>query len=121
MPPVRSKSQKSVLLWLDENFLSEIDRAFPLLGYSDRSTFIREAVYEALEEHGIKLPAAFKAAPSRAGKGGRKKITNHGILVEGNVQTVTQHLSTLPSAVSPRRVAKTAKAGKKPRNLRTKK
>lgn len=120
MQPVRSKSQKSVLLWVDENFLSEIDRAFPQLGYSDRSTFIREAVYEALEEHGIKLPAAFKAAPSRAGKGGRKKTTSIGIQVNGHGNTVTQHLSTSPSAVPPRRGAKAAKAGK-PRNPRTKK
>ncbi len=105
---------------MDEEFLDEIDKGFPKLGYSDRSTFIREAVYKALEEQGIKLPALLKAAPSRSGKGGRKKITNVGIVVEGHGNTVTQHLSTSPSAVPPRRGAKTAKAGK-PRNHRAKK
>lgn len=120
MPGIRSKGQKGVLLMMDEEFLDEIDKGFPQLGYSDRSTFIREAVYKALEEQGIKLPAILKAAPSRKGKGGRKKNTNLGIQVNGHGNTVTQHLSTSPSAVPPRRGAKAAKAGK-PRNPRTKK
>ena len=82
MPNVRSKDQRGVLVMLDEKFRDEIDAAFPRLGFTDRSTFIRDAVYKRLQEMNIHLPASLKAAPSRAGKGGRPRkkveITQHG-------------------------------------------
>ena len=57
---------------VDERFLEEIDAAYPKLGYSDRASFIREAVYQRMKEGGYKLPLEYKAAPSRKGKGGRQ-------------------------------------------------
>jgi hypothetical protein len=60
---------------MDERFVDEIDAAYPTLGYSDRASFIRDAVIKELAKNGIVLPAAYKAAPPRVGsaKGGRPK------------------------------------------------
>ena len=67
--------QKSVLLMMDEAFLAEIDAAYPTLGYSDRASFIRDAVLKHMAKHGYKLPESYKAAPPRTGasRGGRPK------------------------------------------------
>lgn len=67
--------QKGVILMMDERFIAEIDDAYPRLGYSDRSTFIRDAVLKEMANHGYKLPLAYKAAPPRVGKskGGRPR------------------------------------------------
>ena len=62
--------QKQVLLKMDEDFLAEIDAAFPELGFSDRASFIRSAVFDELRRGGYKVKEQLKAAPSRAGKGG---------------------------------------------------
>jgi hypothetical protein len=61
---------------VDERFLEEIDAAYPKLGYSDRASFIRDAVYQLMKEGGYKLPLEYKAAPSRKGKGGRRAQRN---------------------------------------------
>lgn len=80
---------------MDEKFRDEIDAAFPKLGFSDRSTFIRDAVYKRLEEMNIRVSASLKAAPSRAGKGGRpKKVT---INQTGN-KVAIGHIENLSSA-----------------------
>lgn len=65
-----ASEQKSVLIKISEDFLSEIDAALPRLGYSDRSSFIRAAVHRELERQGVELPLEMIAAPSRKGKGG---------------------------------------------------
>jgi alpha-D-ribose 1-methylphosphonate 5-phosphate C-P lyase len=65
--------QKAVLVMMDEDFLAEIDAAYPTLGYGDRATFVRDAILKLMAIHGYKLPASYKAAPPRAGKGGRPK------------------------------------------------
>lgn len=56
---------------MNEDFRAEIDAALPRVGYSDRSAFIRQAVYKSLQELGIEIPAHLMAAPSRKNKGGR--------------------------------------------------
>lgn len=72
--------QKGVLLMMDENFLAEIDAAYPGLGFGDRATFIRDAVLKELARRGIELPASYKSGPPRSGKGGRpKKIPLHAV------------------------------------------
>jgi len=76
MPNKRAKGQKGVLVNMRETFLDEIDRSLPEAGYSDRSTFIRDAVYEKLVAMGFDVAAIEKTAPSRVGKGGRPKINN---------------------------------------------
>lgn len=79
--------QKAVLIMMDENFLAEIDAAYPRLGYSDRATFIREAILKLMAFHGYNLPVSYKAAPSRAGKGGRpKKSTLKPVSDEGKTR-----------------------------------
>ena len=98
---------------MDEKFLAEIDRSFSKAGFADRSTFIRDAVFKSLTELGIAIPQELMAAPPRIGKGGRKKISNSGIIVDGHGNTVTQHLSTSRSSL-PRSAVHRATAGKKP-------
>lgn len=67
--------QKAVLLMMDENFLAEIDAAYPGLGFGDRATFIRDAVLKEMARRGIHLSASYKSGPPRSGKGGRPKKT----------------------------------------------
>lgn len=69
----RSDDQRPLTFMVKEAFLEEITRACEVGGYSDRSQFIRDAVYEAMERLGMSVPKAIKAAPSRKGKGGRPK------------------------------------------------
>jgi hypothetical protein len=73
MPNQRSANQKPVLVMMREDFLDEINRAYPEAGYSDRSQFIRDAVYKQIEKLGIQLPLVIKTSPDRTGKGGPKK------------------------------------------------
>lgn len=65
-----SERTKTVLVLLREEFLDEIDKAYPLAGFNDRSSFIRDAVYQALVKMGIDVPIIIKTAPDRKGKGG---------------------------------------------------
>lgn len=85
---------------LDDKFRAEIDKALPRAGFSDRSSFIRNAVYKRLAALGVEIPLELTTAPSRAGKGGPKKkrksrnvtVTvrgdNHGAVV-GKKSTTT--------------------------------
>ena len=74
LPVVARDGQKQIGLFLKVEFLEEIDASLPRLGYSDRSTFIREAVFRELEREGVKIAAHLKEAPSRVGKGGRPPL-----------------------------------------------
>jgi hypothetical protein len=60
---------------MDERFVDEIDRVYPSLGYSDRASFIRDAVLKELANKGVNLPASYKAAAPRVGasRGGRPR------------------------------------------------
>lgn len=75
MPGQRSEGQKQVIVMMRDQFLDEIDAKLSKLGYSDRATFIRDAVYKELARNGVVLPPELKTAPSRQGKGGRKIVT----------------------------------------------
>lgn len=68
MPNQRAAGQKAVIVMMSHEFLDLIDGNLQRLGFSDRSSFIRDAVR-------VKLGASpsVAAAPSRAGKGGRPK------------------------------------------------
>lgn len=68
MPGQRAKGQKQVLTMFDEKFLSEIERSMRGVGYSDRSKFIRDAVFEKLQRAGIRVNYTLAMAPSRLGK-----------------------------------------------------
>ena len=56
---------------MNEKFIKAIDTALPNMGYSDRSSFIRDAIIEKLQAAGIKVSSALSLPPSRMGKGGR--------------------------------------------------
>ena len=58
---------------MQESFLEEIDAKLASMGYSDRSAFIRDAVYAEMARNGVTLPPAMKTAPQRKGKGGRPR------------------------------------------------
>ncbi len=73
MPGQRAPGQKSVLIMMRDEFLAQIDGQLTKAGYPDRSSFIRDAVYEKLRKLGYSLPPSMKTPPSRAGKGGRRK------------------------------------------------
>jgi acetate kinase len=71
MPNVRGSDQKGVLVMMRESFLEEIDAALPKAGFSDRSKFIRDAVYQRMKAMGFNVREEAATAPSRKGKGGR--------------------------------------------------
>lgn len=72
---MRGEGQKAIILMVREEFLREIDAAFPEYGYSDRASFIREAVYELLDKLGRKVSPIIKTPLSH---GGRKKSPRPG-------------------------------------------
>ena len=72
----RSEDQRPLTFMVKDDFLKEINHACEVGGYSDRSQFIRDAVFEAMERLGMKVAKAIKAAPSRKGKGGPKKSSS---------------------------------------------
>lgn len=68
---------KPVLIMMRPEFLEEIDRAYPLAGFNDRASFVRDAVYQALLKLGISVPLVLKTAPDRKGKGGTPSHKNY--------------------------------------------
>lgn len=76
MPGKRSEGQRGVIVMMRESFVEEIDDSLLGCGYTDRSSFIRDAVYEKLQRMGVDIPISEKSAPQRTGKGGRKKSSD---------------------------------------------
>ena len=54
--------------------LARIDSSLQKVGYSDRSSFIRDAIVEKLQREGVEISYEISLAPSRAGKGGRPPL-----------------------------------------------
>jgi hypothetical protein len=71
MSNIRAPGQKLISVPMNEKFIAQIDAALPVVGYSDRSSFIRDAILEKLRSAGIEISTALSLAPSRTGKGGR--------------------------------------------------
>jgi Arc/MetJ-type ribon-helix-helix transcriptional regulator len=65
VPNVRGEGQKPVLIMMDEEFIDEIARNLARAGYSDRSSFVRDAVFEKLRRLGIKVDYSKALAPTR--------------------------------------------------------
>jgi metal-responsive CopG/Arc/MetJ family transcriptional regulator len=61
----RGPNQRQVLVMFDSSFLREVDRAFRKAGYSERSKFIRDAVFEKLRRMGIHCDYEAALAPMR--------------------------------------------------------
>ena len=72
MPSSRSDESKGVIVMFRVDFLEKIDAAMERLGYSDRSSLIRSAVYDLLEKNKISVQPVDNTIPGRKGKGGRK-------------------------------------------------
>jgi len=70
-------AQTKVLLQLNGDFLCHIDKNLRGIGYSDRSSFIRDAIAEKLRAEGVATEAELSLVPSRAGKGGRPTHTKY--------------------------------------------
>jgi len=68
---LRAPGQKLVAISMNEQFIEVIDVALPNMGYSDRSSFIRDAIIEKLHAARIKVSPALSLPPCRVGKGGR--------------------------------------------------
>tara|TARA_R110001599_G_scaffold24690_1_gene88932 strand:+ start:3062 stop:3469 length:408 start_codon:yes stop_codon:yes gene_type:complete len=68
----RSEGQKQVLIMMKQEFVDEVDAHAESIGL-DRSTFIRNAVYDEMISSGVIIDPRMKSAPSRKGKGGPKK------------------------------------------------
>ena len=69
---MRGEKQKAGILMVREEFWREIDEAFPKAGYSDRASFIRDAVFEFLAKHGKTLPPIIKTPLSHGGRKSKK-------------------------------------------------
>lgn len=81
----RAAGQKAVIVMIQDDFLDIIDDSLNQLGFTDRSSFIREAVRQRLIRDGVPVPASMTAAPSRAGKGGRPRKDSGVALVREEV------------------------------------
>lgn len=64
-------SQKLITIPMNEKFITKIDSSLAKIGYSDRSSMIRDAIVEKLQDAGIKIPVGLNLPPSRTGKGKR--------------------------------------------------
>ena len=73
MSTQRAVGQKLISVPMKEKFIESIDQALEKIGYSDRSSFIRDAIAEKLRAAGVILPIELRLAPSRTGKGGRPR------------------------------------------------
>jgi hypothetical protein len=73
MAGVRSDGQKQVIVMMREVFLEKIDAAVPRMGFNDRASLIREAVFQMIKSE-VDVRPEDKTAPGRSGKGGRPKI-----------------------------------------------
>jgi hypothetical protein len=73
MPNSRSDKAKGVIVMFRADFLDKIDDAMERMGYSDRSSLIRDAVYKLLLQHSVPVEPVDKTIPGRKGVGGRPK------------------------------------------------
>lgn len=114
MPNVRGKDQKGVLVMMRESFLEEIDAALPKAGFSDRSKFIRDAVYQRMRALGFKIAEEEPTAPSRKGKGGRP--THYAVKAKAEIRSVDEQRAVTEQRIAELRYEKTKrpkKGGKK--------
>jgi Arc/MetJ-type ribon-helix-helix transcriptional regulator len=64
-------SQKLISVPMNEKFIAKIDASLTKIGYSDRSSMIRDAIVEKLQKEGVEISVQLSLPPSRTGKGGR--------------------------------------------------
>jgi hypothetical protein len=64
----RSPGQKLIPVPASDQFILRLKTGIKKAGFTNRSQFIRDAVVEKLERHGIKVPASMASPPQRAGR-----------------------------------------------------
>lgn len=78
----RSSGQKLISVPMNEKFIVQIDLSLPKIGYSDRSSFIRDAIVEKFHKSKINIPVELSLSPSRAGKGGRPPLAKNRVVAK---------------------------------------
>lgn len=61
----RSPGQKLIPVPAKEQFIQRLNAGVRKAGYSNRSQFIRDAIVEKLQNHGVKLPGNLSSPPAR--------------------------------------------------------
>jgi hypothetical protein len=61
----RSPGQKLIPVPAKEQFIQRLNAGVRKAGYSNRSQFIRDAIIEKLQHHGVKLPGNLAEPPAR--------------------------------------------------------
>jgi len=61
----RSPGQKLIPVPAKEQFIQRLNSGVRRAGYANRSQFIRDAIVEKLQSHGVKLPGNLAEPPAR--------------------------------------------------------
>ncbi len=73
MATLRTPGQKLLPIPASEKFIKELDSGVRECGYPSRAQFIRDAIRDKLCSIGREVPRELALAPSRLGKGGRRR------------------------------------------------
>ena len=87
---LRNPTQKLVAVPMNQKLIEKMDDALAKVGYSSRSSFIRDAIAEKLNAIGIEIPIALSIPPSRTGKGGRPRHTEKKEVLAPKKRTTAQ-------------------------------
>jgi hypothetical protein len=67
MPNKRAPNQKLIAFSVDAEFERSLERCLQRCGITNKSQFIRDAIYEKLSRLGMEVPAVLKEPPGRFG------------------------------------------------------
>ena len=73
MATLRTPGQKLLPIPASEKFIRELDAGVRDSGYASRAQFIRDAIRDKLSSIGRPIPKELTLAPSRLGKGGKRR------------------------------------------------
>ena len=73
MATLRTPGQKLLPIPASEKFIRELDAGVRECGYASRAQFIRDAIRDKLTAIGRPIPKELTLAPSRLGKGGKRR------------------------------------------------
>ncbi len=74
MATLRTPGQKLLPIPASEQFIEELDSGVRECGYASRAQFIRDAIRDKLVAMGRPMPRELALAPSRLGKGGKRRL-----------------------------------------------
>jgi len=67
MPNKRAPNQKLIAFPVDADFERSLEKCLHACGITNKSQFIRDAIYEKLSRLGMNVPASLKEPPVRFG------------------------------------------------------